>query len=86
MSSFRLGWGWYTIAGVLIVGLLIGMLGHLRAGGIVMAFALFAGCALRAFMPKEYVPALVVRSRAVDCLVFALFGIVTLVGFASVRL
>ena len=74
------------VASLFLIGLVWACFGHVRAAGFIMAFALFAACAMRAFLPTALVPALAVRSRVVDCLFFAGFGLVTLVGVASVRL
>ncbi len=84
-ASRRLGVWWVTAllagAGMVFIGL-----GHLRAGGYVLAAACAAGAVLRAIRPLGHAGGLSVRRRSVDVVLWlGLAGLVAL-AFTLVRL
>jgi hypothetical protein len=65
MTSGRFGALW-SIAAAMILGLAVMGLGHVRAGGIIVAGAMFAAALIRLVLPSARAGALVVRSRPFD--------------------
>jgi hypothetical protein len=65
MTAPRLGW-WWAVLPVLLLGLALMALHHVRAGGYVLAGAVGLAALLRLVLPTSRSGGLAVRSRAAD--------------------
>jgi hypothetical protein len=67
VTSARFGALWLVAAG-LISGLTVIAVGHVRAGGLILAGTVFGAALIRLALPSSRAGGLVVRSRLVDVL------------------
>lgn len=86
MTHFRVGLPWLVMATPLMLGLAIVLGGHVRFGGVLMAFGPLLGAVMRAVFPERVVPDLKVRSRGTDVALYSLGALATFVAFTNVRL
>ncbi len=74
MTAPRLGW-WWVVAPVLLAGLALVALGHVRAGGYVAAASLLLAALVRLVLPTAASGGLAVRSRGADVVVMLALGV-----------
>lgn len=86
MTRSHLGVPWMTVAGLVLAGFLVAMLGGVRLGGSLMALGLLAGAAMRAVLPERYVLDIKVRSRPVDIAGYTVLAVVAFLAFTTVKL
>ncbi len=71
MTAPRLGWGFWLVVAIMLVGLGFIATDHMRRGGVVVAGSLGVGALLRLVLPSRTAGGLALRSRAADVLVMA---------------
>jgi hypothetical protein len=69
MTAPRLGWGFWLVVALLLVGLGFIATDHMRRGGVMLSGALGVGALLRLVLPSRAAGGLASRSRLVDVLV-----------------
>ncbi|HEY3534281.1 MAG TPA: DUF3017 domain-containing protein [Pedococcus sp.] len=74
MTAPRLGW-WWAVLPVLVLGLVVIALHHVRAGGYVLAAGAGLAALLRLVLPKSRSGGLAVRSRAADVTTLAVLAL-----------
>ena len=70
MTPPRLGW-WWAVPPVLVLGLVLIGLQHVRAGGFVLAVGVGLAALLRLVLPTSRSGGLAVRSRVTDVTILA---------------
>ena len=77
---------WWLVVALGAIGLVVLVVGQLRAAVVTFAVTLFVAAALRLVLPEEHAGGLVVRARTVDVLVLAgLATSILVVGLALRR-
>jgi UPF0716 family protein affecting phage T7 exclusion len=73
VTAPKLGWWWAAVP-VMLAGLALFALDHVRLAGVVLAAGLGLAALLRLVLPTSAAGGLAVRSRAADVLTMALLG------------
>lgn len=68
-----------AVLGVVVLGLVLVWVRHYRLGSAVIGAALLLGAALRLLLPLRQTGLLAVRSRGLDVLTMAAFGVLVVV-------
>jgi hypothetical protein len=74
MTAPRLGW-WWAVLPVLVLGLVVIALHHVRAGGFILAAGVGLAAFLRLVLPTSRTGGLAVRSRAADVTTLAVLAL-----------
>lgn len=67
------------VAVIAAIGMVLTLTQHWRRGAVLLGAALLVAAVLRLFVPPERAGLLAIRSRAVDVLCYAAFGVVLVV-------
>ena len=74
MTAPRLGW-WWAVLPVLVLGVVVIALHHVRAGGFLLAAGVGLAAVLRLVLPTSRSGGLAVRSRAADVSTLAVLAV-----------